>query len=89
MKLYRFNLEDVLVSKPKFDSLNLKIMLYQMTRALHYLHMKGICHRDVRPSNFLVDGKGRLFLTDFGSAKRTDKKESSVCYIGGRSYRAP
>ena len=69
MKLYEFSLADVLVAKPKLDSLNVKIMLYQMTRAIHYLHMKGICHRDIRPSNFLINSKGRLFLSDFGSAK--------------------
>ena len=76
-------------AKPELDSLTIKIMFYQMVRAVHYLHMKGICHRDIRPSNFLVDIKGRLCLTDFGSAKSIKSGEWSVFYLGGRPYRAP
>lgn len=36
---------------------------------LDALHAKGIWHRDVKPSNILVDDAGRALLTDFGSAK--------------------
>ena len=60
-----------------------------MVRALHYVHMKGVCHRDIRPGNFLVDINGRIVLSDFGSAKSLRFKESRVCYVGGRAYRAP
>ena len=64
-------------------------MIYQMVRSIHYLHSKGICHRDVRPGNFLIDNKGRIVLSDFGSAKSILSKENNVFYLGGRSYRAP
>jgi serine/threonine protein kinase len=60
-----------------------------MARAVHYLHMKGISHRDIRPSNFLVDLRGRILLGDFGSAKSIGKSNSTLCYVGGRPYRAP
>ena len=70
MKLYKFSLGEVLASRPEMNPLNIKIMFYQMVRAVHYLHLKGICHRDVRPDNILVDARGRLVLADFGSAKR-------------------
>jgi serine/threonine-protein kinase len=36
---------------------------------LDALHDKGIFHRDVKPSNILIDKEGRALLTDFGSAK--------------------
>ena len=70
MKFYEFSLEEVLRENAQVDALTNKILFYQMARAIHYLHMKGICHRDIRPSNFLIDLRGRLFLSDFGSSKR-------------------
>src|SRR5262249_57381583 len=38
--------------------------------ALHAAHLAGICHRDVKPANILVDRAGNPYLTDFGLAVR-------------------
>jgi len=67
-----------------------KIYCYQICRAIAYCHSAGICHRDIKPQNLLLDpGSHIVKLCDFGSAKILKKDEANVSYICSRYYRSP
>jgi glycogen synthase kinase 3 beta len=67
-----------------------RIFAFQIFRGLAYLQSIGICHRDIKTTNILVNpATGRLQICDFGSAKPMLSREPCVSYIATRRYRAP
>lgn len=76
--------------KTSMPLLEVKLLTYQLFRSLAYIHALGICHRDIKPQNLLLDPRtGVLKLCDFGSAKMLVPGEPNVSYICSRYYRAP
>ncbi|MET0136285.1 MAG: protein kinase [Kibdelosporangium sp.] len=68
-------------------------LLAQIASALDAAHAKGLVHRDVKPSNILIDNTGHAYLADFGIARETSADATVLTQsgelIGTWDYMAP
>jgi formylglycine-generating enzyme required for sulfatase activity len=69
-------------------------LIETLARAMHYAHLRGVVHRDLKPGNVLLAGAERVAkITDFGLAKRIDAEAHDVsqsgAIMGTASYMAP
>jgi serine/threonine protein kinase len=56
---------------------------------LEYMHGANVLHRDVKPENLLLDGRGQLKMTDLGISMELNAKGECTSTSGTRPYMAP
>ena len=63
----------------------------EVARALAHAHQRDVIHRDVKPSNLLQDEDQKIWLTDFGLARRFDDLRMSMtgAMLGTPNYMSP
>ncbi|KHL18610.1 serine/threonine protein kinase [Mumia flava] len=61
----------------------------ESARAVQVLHDAGVLHRDVKPSNLLLDADGQVVVSDLGSAKRLAEASGITVTTGTPAYMAP
>jgi serine/threonine protein kinase len=73
------------------DPFEIARMVSGIGEALAFAHERGVIHRDVKPSNILVDGDGNVLLSDFGFAHVDDLSVSLTgsALIGTPAYMSP
>lgn len=68
--------------KQPFPNILVKLYSYQMIRSIAYIQGLGICHRDIKPQNVLVDPATHVVkLCDFGSAKKLTKGKDNEDFL--------
>ncbi|KAI8319252.1 hypothetical protein GQ54DRAFT_265651, partial [Martensiomyces pterosporus] len=63
------SLSQVIKDQCGLDEDTAKVYVVQMLQGLKYLHESGICHRDIKCDNTLLDESMNIKLVDFGAAK--------------------
>ena len=90
------NLLEVLEESP--DGLSPKLIksfVFQMCKAIAYMHKNNMIHRDIKPENLLIDENLNLKLCDFGFARKVklNKNNNNINemtdYVATRWYRSP
>jgi len=82
---------DEIIEKNRIDEGAAKRIFFQATLAVNHLHHRGICHRDVKPDNFIYSNpipSGEIKLIDFGLSKQFNIS-SLKTVVGTPQYVSP
>ncbi|XP_022977733.1 mitogen-activated protein kinase 9 [Cucurbita maxima] len=92
-ELMECDLHHVLKTNDDLTPQHHQFFLYQLLRALKYIHSAHVFHRDLKPKNILANADCKLKICDFGLARASFSDAPSAIfwtdYVATRWYRAP
>ncbi|MEG4504085.1 AAA family ATPase [Microcoleus sp. F6_B4] len=85
---------DRLMSRQKLEVITCLRLGIQLIKTLEYLHIQKIIHKDIKPSNIIINSQtGIIKLTDFGIASRLSKENPQInnttSLVGTFAYMSP
>jgi mitogen-activated protein kinase 7 len=89
------DLHQIIQSKQDLSDEHYQYFLYQILKALYFIHSANIIHRDLKPGNLLVNSNCELRICDFGLSRGVSETADPMNdtflseYVATRWYRAP
>ncbi|XP_020223860.1 mitogen-activated protein kinase 20 isoform X2 [Cajanus cajan] len=92
-ELMESDLHQVIKANDDLTKEHYQFFLYQLLRALKYIHSANVYHRDLKPKNILANANCKLKICDFGLARVAFSDTPTTVfwtdYVATRWYRAP
>ncbi|XP_077250969.1 mitogen-activated protein kinase 10-like [Tasmannia lanceolata] len=92
-ELMESDLHQVIKANDDLTREHYQFFLYQLLRALKYIHTANVFHRDLKPKNILANANCKLKICDFGLARVAFSDTPTTVfwtdYVATRWYRAP
>jgi serine/threonine protein kinase len=83
------DLEKILDEREKLDLKTALKYFRQLLSALEFAHRHMVIHRDIRPSNILINEEDNIKITDFGTSTLLNERQYATTKIGSPPYMAP
>jgi len=78
------------------EDVHKRYVVYQLLKAMKYMHTGNVLHRDMKPSNVLLNSECKVKVADFGLARSIELSDEKgkqppvlTDYVATRWYRAP
>mmetsp|Transcript_5536 Transcript_5536/g.7638 ORF Transcript_5536/g.7638 Transcript_5536/m.7638 type:complete len:383 (+) Transcript_5536:143-1291(+) len=90
-RLFESDMDRIISSGQPLSDQHFQYFLFQILRGLKFIHSANVLHRDMKPSNLLVNANCDLAICDFGLARgfEDESREELTEYVVTRWYRAP